>query len=370
MSLEVVEIEIDKIEPHPNNPRWDLGDTSELELSIKEHGILQNLEVVQHPQTPGKYRLVIGHRRFAAAKAVGLKSVPAVVQYLTQAQELVLMVTENAHRTPLTPIEEGRAFQGMLDLGLTQAQISESVSMSKTTVSKRISVSKMPSASTLNQELYKQRDNGYQPSFEDLYRVSQLEDVELEQEVLQELGTNNFEFTLKNAQKLAQNKKMIGEALEPVALTPEQITQNEQKIKHQNLVDYAMNARIDFIKSKLKNKNTDPAVVQVVLSELATIVCNDDFFNPGVEVVMELLGFDERSYDEDFSSENILEEFGATTVLLAALYDFYDGYHLQELVASDDLVVAYRFLIELGYKACDAELEILAESGYIPSDEE
>lgn len=55
-----------KLEPHPDNPRKDLGDLSELAASIQKQGLLQNLTVVPSPDTPDKYRIVIGHRRFNA----------------------------------------------------------------------------------------------------------------------------------------------------------------------------------------------------------------------------------------------------------------------------------------------------------------
>lgn len=54
-----------KLEPHPDNPRKNLGDLSELSASIAKQGLLQNLTVVPSPDDPGKYRIVIGHRRFA-----------------------------------------------------------------------------------------------------------------------------------------------------------------------------------------------------------------------------------------------------------------------------------------------------------------
>ena len=66
----------DRLEPHPDNPRKDLGDLTELVASISKQGLLQNLTVVPSPENEGKYRIVIGHRRFAAASLAGM-SCPA-----------------------------------------------------------------------------------------------------------------------------------------------------------------------------------------------------------------------------------------------------------------------------------------------------
>ena len=65
-----------KLEPHPDNPRKDLGDLSELAASIRKQGILQNLTVVPSPDSEDKYRIVIGHRRFAASYIAGLAELP------------------------------------------------------------------------------------------------------------------------------------------------------------------------------------------------------------------------------------------------------------------------------------------------------
>lgn len=61
-----------KLEPHPDNPRKDLGDLTELAASIKRSGLLQNLTVVPSPGNPEKYRVIIGHRRLAASEIAGL----------------------------------------------------------------------------------------------------------------------------------------------------------------------------------------------------------------------------------------------------------------------------------------------------------
>ncbi|MBO6269431.1 MAG: ParB N-terminal domain-containing protein [Clostridium sp.] len=68
---------IENLLPHPLNPRKDLGDLTELADSIRAQGVLQNLTVVPEPlEGPDKYRILIGHRRHAAAKLAGLTELP------------------------------------------------------------------------------------------------------------------------------------------------------------------------------------------------------------------------------------------------------------------------------------------------------
>ncbi len=84
-------IEVGNLFPHPDNPRKEIGDVSELAESIKQNGIFQNLTVVPNMvigEVTGEvwqrgYKVIIGHRRLAAAKAAGLEKVPCVVADMT-----------------------------------------------------------------------------------------------------------------------------------------------------------------------------------------------------------------------------------------------------------------------------------------------
>ena len=59
-----------QLHPHPDNPRKDLGDLEELRESIKEHGIMQNLTVVPTNDNLDDFRILIGHRRYAASEGI------------------------------------------------------------------------------------------------------------------------------------------------------------------------------------------------------------------------------------------------------------------------------------------------------------
>ena len=99
------DIKTANIVPHPNNPRRDLGDLTELTDSIKKNGVMQNLTVVPGPDDGG-YTVLIGHRRLAAALAAGLEEVPCrVAEGLSEKEQLGIMLEENMQRTDLTIIE-------------------------------------------------------------------------------------------------------------------------------------------------------------------------------------------------------------------------------------------------------------------------
>ena len=94
-------IGVDKIYPHPDNPRKDLGDLTELADSIVTNGVLQNLTVVpwyavnnrreqttDHESMADSYTAVIGHRRLAAAKLAGLEEVPCIISGMSPKEQV------------------------------------------------------------------------------------------------------------------------------------------------------------------------------------------------------------------------------------------------------------------------------------------
>ena len=116
------------------------GDVTELAESIKAQGVKQNLLVVPYTESTGPnetrqvYRVVIGHRRLAAAKQAGLGSLPCKVEVLTEREEREIMILENTQRSDLKPIEEADAYQGLLDLGADIAEMAEKTGRSRSFV--------------------------------------------------------------------------------------------------------------------------------------------------------------------------------------------------------------------------------------------
>ena len=125
-SDKTVRIPISQLKPNPDNPRKDLGDLTELTESIKKNGVMQNLTVM--PDTDGKYLMLIGHRRMAAAQAAGLDELECrIVDEMSRNEQISIMLTENIQRNDLTVLEQAESFQLMLDLGDNVETIAEKV---------------------------------------------------------------------------------------------------------------------------------------------------------------------------------------------------------------------------------------------------
>lgn len=115
-----VMIPIEKLHPHPDNPRKELGDLTELADSIRAKGVFQNLTVVQFEDD---YRIIIGHRRRAASELAGLTHLPCVIVDMTPKEQVETMLLENMQREDLTPYEQAQGFQMMIDMGDTVEEI-------------------------------------------------------------------------------------------------------------------------------------------------------------------------------------------------------------------------------------------------------
>ncbi len=200
-------IDIDRIEPHPDNPRKDLGDLTELCDSIKAHGILQNLTVVPHPEKPGAFRCVIGHRRLAAAKLAGLPKVICICDNIMNYEDQVCtMMLENLQRSDLNAFEQARGFQMMIDFGLSVADISDKTGISRSTVRRRLKLSE------LDADRLQKKSSEVQISIREMELLAEVNDVHERQKILDKVGTGDFDYAIKNAirkQKIDNNLPFI-----------------------------------------------------------------------------------------------------------------------------------------------------------------
>lgn len=145
-SMEILEIEIDQLQPNPLQVRNLIKSESLVDLveSIKEHGILEPLVVAK---TPAGYQIVAGERRWRASKIVGLKKVPVIVKETTAKGMLEMALVENVQREDLNPIERAQGFQRLMDefsLGVTD--ISKRIGKSPAYVSNTLRLLSLPDA--------------------------------------------------------------------------------------------------------------------------------------------------------------------------------------------------------------------------------
>jgi ParB family chromosome partitioning protein len=140
----VQEIKLNELRPNPYQPRktFQQETIDELKESIIEHGILQPLVVRKSIRG---YEIVVGERRFRAAKEAKLETIPAVVRTLSEQQMMELAVLENLQREDLNPIEEGLAYQMLMEkLKLTQEEVAKRLGKSRPHIANHIRLLSLP----------------------------------------------------------------------------------------------------------------------------------------------------------------------------------------------------------------------------------
>jgi ParB family chromosome partitioning protein len=139
-----VELPIDSIAPNPKQPRKDFDDKAlrDLAASLTQSGILQ--PVVVRLLGDG-YQLVVGERRWRAAKLAGLTRIPAIIREATDAESLELALVENLLREDLNPMEEAEAYQRLLaEFGWTQEELARRVQRDRSSIANCLRLLKLP----------------------------------------------------------------------------------------------------------------------------------------------------------------------------------------------------------------------------------
>ncbi len=143
---QVVQIEINALQPNPLQPRGLITPESLADLvdSIKEHGVLEPLVIAK---TPAGYQIIAGERRWRASKIAGLTDVPAIVKETSPQGMLEMALVENVQREDLNPLERAQAFTRLMEeFGLTNREIAKRISKSPAFISNSLRLLTLPDA--------------------------------------------------------------------------------------------------------------------------------------------------------------------------------------------------------------------------------
>lgn len=246
-----VKISLDHLHPHPANPRKNLGDLTELTESIKKNGVMQNLTVIPEHEDddPNKweYRILIGHRRAAAAKEAGLLEVPCNVVFdLGMREQLSIMLEENMQRNDLTVLEQAQGFQMMLDLGETEDSIAEKTGFSKTTIRHRIQIAKLDPRAIKKHE---NADHEFQLSITDLIALERIKDMKTRNEILMN-ATDGRDLIQKvdieiERAKRRENFELYKVQLEAMGITeaPKKVQEARYTNKYEQIAYYSLDEK-------------------------------------------------------------------------------------------------------------------------------
>ena len=133
--MSVAEIPMEKLYVGKYNVRKDMGDLSELRASIREKGILQPILV--RPMG-NRYEIIVGSRRFEAAKAVGIKTMPTIIREMSDAEAVASSLTENLQRGDLSLEEEVGGYNLLMELGFGQREIANMIGKNHGSIVRKI----------------------------------------------------------------------------------------------------------------------------------------------------------------------------------------------------------------------------------------
>jgi ParB family transcriptional regulator, chromosome partitioning protein len=145
VSEEMIEVDIDLIEPNNFQPRTNFNEErlEELAQSIRSNGIIQPLLI--RSINNGKYQLIAGERRWRAAQRAGLLKVPCLLKEVSDDKMLELALIENIQRQELNVIEEANAYKRLIDtLGLTQEMVAQKVGRDRTFITNYLRLLRLP----------------------------------------------------------------------------------------------------------------------------------------------------------------------------------------------------------------------------------
>ena len=247
----IVMIPTDQLFHHPENPRQDLGELTELTESIRKNGVMQNLTVIKgHRMTKAEwvaearaegadkvsaessyrpeeawteagYTVVIGNRRMEAAKQAGLEAVPCVISDMDHKTQISTMLEENMQRSDLTVYEQAQGFQMMMDLGYSAKDISEKTGFSETTVNRRLKMAELDPKEL--KKACEAKNTERQITLYDFERLSRVKSVKERNALLKVIGDRDFAWSINRTlhrQQANEVKPRVKQLLKEAGVEP------------------------------------------------------------------------------------------------------------------------------------------------------
>lgn len=199
---EIIEVALDDIIPNRFQPRlsFDEQGLNELADSIRQHGIIQPLVL---RKIGDKYEIIAGERRYKAAYIAGLTTVPAVIINLNDNESAEVAIVENIQRKDLSPIEEAKSYQKLLDRGyLTQDQLASRMGKTQATISNKLrllNLSEDVQEALLNNKISERHARS----------ILRIENKEEQKEVLKEILDKKL--NVRDTEKLILDKLSLNE---------------------------------------------------------------------------------------------------------------------------------------------------------------
>lgn len=248
----LTELPLHQIEADPDQPRKDLGDLTELKASIQSVGLAQ--PIVVRIVSYERYQLIMGERRFTAARELGLAKIPAIVRAsLEEHQRLELQIVENLHRKDLNPLEEAASYRRLMhEFGLRQEDLGQRLGKSQNSISETLKLLQLAPAI---QEEYRTSDI---VSKSLLLEIAKFPDTATQISMWQEAKRGELTVKKVRAQKVEAQAKVTSRAPRLMAfrypITTEHalvtITFAEPKVEQEDIIE-ALEQALTYERARL-----------------------------------------------------------------------------------------------------------------------
>ena len=252
MENEVVYLYLDDIIPNRFQPRevFDEKALKELAVSIREHGVIQPI-IVRKIGT--KYEIIAGERRYKASTLAGMTKIPAIIRNLDDKESSKVALIENLQRKDLTPIEEARTYQKILDIdNMTQEELAKSMGKSQSAVSNKLRLLTLSSKiqdALLNEQISERHARSLLNVEDEKERDSLLDTV-----IEKRLSVKDLDNLIKNGESAGESVKEESVELKPKEVVPKQENNtNNAEVENFKKENYP---RINF-DDLLKNLNQE-----------------------------------------------------------------------------------------------------------------
>ena len=277
----VVSIPVDDIIPNRFQPRLKFNEKElqSLAESISEHGIVSPIIV---RKIGDKFEIIAGERRFKAANLIGLNAVPCIVKELDDTESAEVAVIENLQRSNLTPIEEAKSYEKLLNKGMTQEQLAKRLGVSQPTIANKVRLLNL--CAEVQDALFHSKI-----SERHARSLLQLQDVEMQKNLLNTIITNRLTVRQTDDEVNAILGKIpSAPGTEDIFNVDVDIVKNnaEEIIKPMNNVDFEALLKRDFVETKQEETKPQDIVSIPDIIKVDPVVTPSPVVTPTVPPVM------------------------------------------------------------------------------------
>jgi ParB/RepB/Spo0J family partition protein len=290
----IYQIPVSEIDPNPDQPRKSFYRIDELAESIRVHGI-QNPVVVES-SGDGRYTLISGERRTRAAVSIGLETIPAII--CNGGDRAILALVENVQRDDLSPLDEARAYQSILNRGMTQEDLSNLIGKDRSYIAQKIRLLAFSGTSIESAMITGLKGSLSEGAARQLLRLKVLDDIATKKDPVYETWLRYYSNKIVWRPNYARSVREVSDLVDEY-LTAVYLFKNEKILSDDEVSN--------FIDRILKKRESDKHWWKIGFSDMAGLMRHNimpDYSRLSDKQESELIATMERWFNNHVYDEN------------------------------------------------------------------